>query len=427
MTADRRRLLWFRHPIVLIAFALTAAGSIAIGVDSWPYWYLRKARAELSRRDYEAARASLLRYLRARPTSTETLLLLAQLERRMNNYADAGRHLEACARLGGSADEIELERGLAAIQNGVYNAELDALCSRHLARKDADEFMILEALSQGLTKTYRLKEALICLERMLILQPDSNYAFRRRAWIHEQGEDYDRAEADYRRAVEIDPKDAVARLGLANVLLYKRQNGREAADHFERLWSGQQDSAVALGLGRSWYLDGRIDDSCRLLDAWLTDHPGDAQVLAERAEIALNAQQNPDKAEALLRRSIAVAPYLVAANYTLYLCLSRQGRKAEADECQARIQRAKKDRERLAEQTRQLTTGPDNPELRCQIAEMFLRYGDEEGLRWLLLNVQNHPDHRPSHLALAEYYEKQGQSARAAEHRRLAGALRNGK
>src|SRR5258708_15965261 len=109
---------------------------------------------------------------------------------------------------------MELERALAAIQNGVYNSELDRLCYEHLSRSDSDQYLILEALSQGFTKTYRLKEALACLERMLVLQPDSSYAFRRRAWICFQEKQYDRAEADYRRALEIDPSDTAARLWL---------------------------------------------------------------------------------------------------------------------------------------------------------------------------------------------------------------------
>jgi hypothetical protein len=65
-------------------------------------------------------------------------------------------------------------------------------------------------------------------------------------------------------------------------------------------------------------------------------------------------------------------------------------------------------------------------DLRCRIAQLFLCYGEAEGLRWLLLNLQNHPNHRPSHLALADYYDQQGQAARAAAHRRLAGQARDG-
>src|SRR5438105_5110061 len=173
------RLAAARHRVLLALLALAMA-VVAAGVYYWPEMHLRTARAALGHHQYDVARASLLRYLEARPGSAEAHLLLAQLDRRANHYGDAGSHLDACRRLGGSADEIELERALMAIQNGVYNQELAQVCDKHLNRHDdeAREYLILEALSQGFTKTYRLKEALVCLDRMLVLQPDSNYADR---------------------------------------------------------------------------------------------------------------------------------------------------------------------------------------------------------------------------------------------------------
>ncbi|HLJ95698.1 MAG TPA: hypothetical protein VKU02_21155, partial [Gemmataceae bacterium] len=113
------------------------------------------------------------------------------------------------------------------------------------------------------------------------------------------------------------------------------------------------------------------------------------------------------------------------ANYTLYLYLNKEGRTAEAEACQERMQQAKKARAELALLTQRCQATPEDPALRCQIAEIFLRFGDEqEGLRWLLTNVQNHPGHAPSHLALADYYDRRNQPAKAAEHRRLAGMMR---
>ena len=415
--------------IVLLVVALAASGLVGLGVYYWPERYLHDARAALQRRDYESARVSLLRYLEARPNNPEAHLLLAQLERRANNYEEATRHLAACLRLGGPADAVELERALGDIQQGVYNAELDALCSKHLANPDADQYLILEALSQGLTKTYRLNEALICLNRMLVLQPDSPYALRRRAWIYTQNERQDLAEADYRHALEVDPEDCVARLGLAQILLNVQKKGGEAAEHFERLWSTRPDATVTLGLAQSWRLAGRSKDARRLLDDWLRSHPGDAQALAERGQLAMD-ENALEEAVTLLRQAEANAPYLFDAHYTLFLCLTRMGRTAEAEACLVRMEQAKEEakkaKEEMAQLTWQLQQSPDDADLRCRIAQIFLRCGEEEGLRWLLLNLQQHPNHRPSHLALADYYDQQGQTARAAEHRRLAGADRKG-
>jgi tetratricopeptide (TPR) repeat protein len=402
---------------------LALAGLGLLGVAAWPEIYLRSAHRALAAHAYDAARESLDRYLEARPRSAEAHLLLAQLDRRANRTTEAVQHLDACAREGGPADAIELERGLLAIQNGVYNAQLDALCSRHLARPDADQYLILEALSQGLTKTYRLKEALVCLDRMLVLQPDSGFALRRRAWVYSQLEHDDRAEADYRQALTLDPDDRTARLGLAQLLLNIRKDGRLAAEHFERLLPVQQDSTVVLGLAQSWRLIGQGDKARQLLDDWLTRHPGDAAAMAERGRLALDDQAT-DQAITLLRRAVALAPYLPDAYYTLSLALSQKGHKAEAEVCKERMQQAREEAKaakvQLADLTKRLQETTDDADLRCEIGKIFLRYGEEEGERWLVTNLQNHPGHRPSYLALADYYEKLGQPERGAEYRRRA-------
>jgi tetratricopeptide (TPR) repeat protein len=385
------------------------ASLIALRIYSWPERDLIAAREALARHQYDAARTSLGRYLEARPNSASAHLLLAQLDRRSNRYADAFRHLDACQRLDGPADAIELERALASIQEGNCTPQLDQLCYEHLHRGDGDEYLILEALSQGYTKTYRLREALACLHRMLILQPDSTYALRRRGWIYEQGEDHDHAEADYRRAVEIDPEDMVARLGLAEIVLDVRQNGPEAAAHFERLWPVRPEAAVALGLAKSWRLLGRGADARRLLDDWLRSHPTDALALAERGQLALDDHATTEGL-ALLHRAVALAPYLRDANHRLYLVLSQQGRIAEARECQARIHEAEKAHEELGRLLQRVQTAPDDPDLRCQIGQIFLNNGaEEEGLRWLRTALQNHPSHQPTRLALADYDARRGQ------------------
>jgi tetratricopeptide (TPR) repeat protein len=251
------------------------------------------------------------------------------------------------------------------------------------------------------------------------------YALRRRAWVCTQLRQHDQAEADYRRALEIDPEGTTARLGLAQMLLNVRKNHSEASQHFERLWSQEKSAAVVLGLAQSWRQIGRGADARHLLADWLKDHAGDAAALAELGRLALD-RQAVKEAEELLRRALALAPYLSETYYSLYLCLSRQGRTAEAKECEARMEKAKEEGKAATEQMsllmNKMQASPDDPDLRCEIAQIFLRYGEEEGLRWLLLNVQKHPGHRQSHLALADYYDKLGQTATAAEHRRLAGA-----
>lgn len=408
------------HQLALALGVLLVLAAIGI-YTYWPEDYLRTARLALERKDNEAARGALARHLESRPDSDEAHLLFAQMERQANNFSEALKHLDACSRYGEYRDALELERGLIALQNGLYNPELDRLCQKYLARHDGNECAILEAMSQGFIKSYRLKEAFICLQRLLALQPDCSFALRTRAWICSQSGQTDQAEKDYRLAVQTDPSDVAARLGLAQILLDIRKDPQEAAQQFERIWTTRKDSVTIMGLAKSWRTLGRNEEVRVLLDDWLKGNPGDPLALMERGKLALD-EREPAKAIQFLRQAVALSPYLLDANQALFLCLSEQGLTKEADECQARLKQARKDSEQLAALSQKLQANPNNPDLRCQMAEIFLRQReDEEGVRWLVANLQSHPNHRASHLALAEYYERIGQTALAGEHRRLAG------
>jgi tetratricopeptide (TPR) repeat protein len=411
-----------RHARLLLLLAIAGLGLTLLGAHYWPETYLRSARQALERHDFVAAHADLERYLAARPDNAEAHLLLARLDRRGNNYVEAMKHLDACQRLGGFADAVELERALLALQQGDFDARLEQICRRHAVPGDPDEFFILEALSQGYTKTYHLPEALFCINRMLELQPDSGYALRRRAWIHSTSRDHDKAEADYRRALEIDADDWAARLGLAQLLLDVRQDGAAAFEQFDRLWAVQKDSATTVGRARSLLLLGRTGEARHLLDDWLNDHPDDSAALTERGKLA-SEEGHAELAESLLRRAVKRTPSDPRANHTLYLCLIQQGKTSEAEQCQARFQQFTKDTQRLNDLVQQLKQNPDDPDRRCQAAEIFLRHDQEvEGERWLLATLRLHPDHRPSHLALADYYRKTGRKDLAELHQRLANA-----
>jgi tetratricopeptide (TPR) repeat protein len=414
----------FRQRRLLLLCLIAGAGLVLLGAYYWPEWYLHSARQALERRDFVAAHADLERYLTARPNHAEAHLLVARLDRRANRHVQAAKHLDACQRLGGFADAVELERALLGLQNGDFDPRLEQICRRHAVRGNPEEFFILEALSQGYTKTYHLDDALFCLNRMLELQPDHIYALRRRAWIYSTLHDHQKAEADYRRALEIDAGDSMARLGLAQLLLEVRKDGVAAFEQFDRLWAVHKDSATTVGRARSLLLLGRTDEARQLLDDWLSGHPDDSAALTERGKLALEEKHLP-VAESLLRRAVARAASDPRANHALYLCLVQQGKTSEAEQCQARFTQTVKDTERLDTLLQKLKEEPDDPNRRCQAAEIFLSHGQEsEGERWLLATLRMHPEHGPSHQALADYYRRNGRADLAELHQRLANAAK---
>ncbi|MDP4587467.1 MAG: tetratricopeptide repeat protein, partial [Flavobacteriales bacterium] len=56
----------------------------------------------------------------------------------------------------------------------------------------------------------RSEDAMSDLNYAVKLQPDYSYRYSSRAYIRSAMKDYDGALADYRKAVELDPEDAVA-------------------------------------------------------------------------------------------------------------------------------------------------------------------------------------------------------------------------
>lgn len=79
----------------------------------------------------------------------------------------------------------------------------------------------------------RKKEALDQLDEAVALEPDNPYRYSSRAWIRAALKDVDGAIADYRKALEIDPDDAIT---LNNLGLLEEQYGmrKAAQERFKR-------------------------------------------------------------------------------------------------------------------------------------------------------------------------------------------------
>lgn len=90
---------------------------------------------------------------------------------------------------------------------------------------------------------------------------------------------------------------------------------------------------------------------------------------------------------------------------------------------QNRVADAVKDRgARIAElRSRTLAEFPLDPALHYEMGMLLIQTGrGEVGERWLLTALDLDAGHRPSHAALATYYEARGDKAKAEAHRAMA-------
>jgi tetratricopeptide (TPR) repeat protein len=416
-----------RHP-GRVLFALVLVGLIALCVYGlWHRWqvdrHLQVADEALTRNDLEQAKAHLLLYLKAHPSSPDAHFRLARIARRASAYEEAGQYLRECERLGGIPEAIELERLLQRVQRGDIRSGESVLWA-YVRMDHPDSNLILEALARGYVDSFRLFEALDCLDAWLQRQPDSVQALFWRGKVREHRKDIAGALADYRRAVELDPGHDLARLHLADLLVRKLEPAA-ALEHYQHLFCKLPESPpVLLGLARAQVALGRLEVAEQTLDRLLALSPRDVNGLVTKGKLEMS-KGRPAAGEPWLRKATDLAPYDREAVYNLGQCLSQLGQKQAAAKWKERLKEVEADLARLNKLTQAIIQSPGDAAARCAAGKIFLKVGqDVEGLRWLQSALQEDPGHEATHQAFAEYYRRTGRPDLAARHEQAVGKTR---
>ena len=319
---------------------------------------------------------------------------------------------------------LERAEGLRAARAGRF-AEAEPLLRRALERSP-DDLDAVRTLTLGLLGAERPDDAEPYLDRWCALRPDDAEPFKRRMDLRHRraraalsaGEGHpllERALADGRRAVELDPDDDGAAQEVVWLLLQLGQF--DEADRLCRHCLRRQphNAWVAYLLARIGHARGAAAEARALLDAVLGQSPDFADGLLLRAEMHDEAGE-PDKAVPLLRRVLALGrEHEREARYRLSLALARTGQAEEAKRVMAEV--------RVGNLDKLLTAGtPDTPAAKVQRAEERLAAGrDEEAVALLTSALAADPGFAPAHRLLASYHERKGEPGRAAGHRRRAG------
>jgi predicted Zn-dependent protease len=416
-----------RGPATYVLAGLLVAGLLAlIGGVAWfvaiqiaAERHYQAAQDAFRRRDFTTAQEHLARCLAVRRDSADVHFLAARTARRAGLYDEAHRHLAEYNRLGGVPEAVELEQVLSRVQRGDLESFEGYLlsCVQH---GHPDAALLLEALIKGYIRTYRMYQASHCLNQLLELEPDNAQALIWRGEVAERNRNHTDARADYRRAVELEPDNVEARLKLAAVLFHHRL-AAEAAEHYQHVLLREPGHVSArLGVTRCRRDLGQTEEAKQLLDALLAENPANVRVLHERGQLALQTNDAAD-AEAWLRKAVSLAPYDREVIYTLAQCLQMRGKHEEAKEYHKKREQIEASLERLSNLTREIAGNPHDAGLRYEAGMIFLNNGqDVEGLRWLESALREDPRHKPTHAALAEYYQRQTRLDLALHHRRLA-------
>jgi Tfp pilus assembly protein PilF len=444
--------------LAVVALVALSALGFALGgyfLYDWIWgtgYQMRAAEQAMERRDFVEAETHIARCLDAQPNKSEVHFLAARIKRRAifpilpggadgpgacltagsvrydGSYDDVLHHLASYAKLGGLTELLNLEQNLLRAQGGegklIVESGNDLTTVEHVLQSwvrdnHPDTPLILEALIKGYLQSYRLADALKCLNIWLKNQEDIQ-AHLWRAWILERLGDSADGLKDYQQALTLNPEHDKVRQRVGEILL-RLSGPAEAVEHFELLRQRQvTNPALILGLAQCRKALGAPDEARQLIDDLLAKHPDYIPGLIERGKLALDKVQE-DEAERFFRTAVQLAPHDALANYNLYLCLLRRGKKEEARDLAAKRAQIEKDMNRMDELSREVALKPHEASLRCEAGTILLRNGlKEDGRRWLLSALREDPSHAPAHAALGEMYEKEGNTTLAAFHRRLA-------
>jgi tetratricopeptide (TPR) repeat protein len=398
----RTKAAWLRYVLFLAVIGAGVWSAYHIGRYVSGYFRLRAARQAIARQDLAAAEELLARCVHEWPDSPEVLHLAAQTSRRAGHYDEAFHYLKEYRRAGGLSEVAEFEQALRRAQQGDLAPVEKSLAAA--AQKDhPDSALILEALSRGYLKSYRLSDALDCLVLWLERDPDNVQALLWRADLYERWLNYERALLDYRHALTLAPDRNDARRRFAQVLVQARQPA-EALEQFQSLERCQPDDpALLLGIARCQHMSGKSEEAARIIDGLLSAHPDDAGALVESAMLALEAGQ-PSRAENPLRRAVQLDPSNREALHALVQCLNQLHKTKEAEERRARLDRLETQLDRVADLAKAIGASPHDAALRHEMALIFLDRGaTNEGMRWLHSALEQDPLYAPALETRAKY------------------------
>jgi tetratricopeptide (TPR) repeat protein len=388
-----------------LAVAAAAAAVLAFsgyrascaGVAAWHY---RAAQAAAAQDDQPAARRHLTACLAEWPADGEVNFLMARAARRDGDYATAKRFLSRAQALGWEAGAIEMERTLLAAQTGDFRRNESRILA--WARLGTEEqALFLEVLIPNYLLRHDLTQALGLLTRWTEREPHNVRALMWLLDACERLQLIDRATDAARAAAAAAPDraDVRARCGL---LLLEYNQVLEARPHLERAVElDPADRTARLGLARCLHALGETSAAVRLLDDLLATRPDDPDVLGVRGRVALQSDR-PAEAVQYLKRALDRAPSEMEVLNNLGVALNALGQKEEAKTYLDRFEAAKMDLAELTRTTKAVAEDPRNPDLRYKAGMILLRNGHTEGgVRWIQSALAEDPAHEPSRKALA--------------------------
>ncbi len=327
---------------------------------------------------------------------------LARRESRMDEFA---LQLKRARYLGISAERADQEAWLASAQGGQLRQVGEKL-SELIETSGGDGPQICEAFAQGYIRMRDYNSALTLLTAWAKDYPSDARPYAWIGLINAELQTNEAAEDAFRNALRLDQRNARAAQGLG-ALLFDLKRPSEAIPFFRIAIDNQAVGPEAVvGLANSLQAMSLAEESIAVLEAGSKRFPKNYGILAATAD-AFIKEGNFGEAEMLLEAKIKLGTRRRELRYMYAIALRGLGRAEEAKEHFAYAAEANEKIVEANHRIAEVSENPDDVELRFGIGDTHLRFGNiEDGLMWLNSALEINPNHRASHLSLAEYYQQ---------------------
>ncbi|SFJ00184.1 tetratricopeptide repeat protein [Jannaschia pohangensis] len=222
-----------------------------------------------------------------RPDHVDGLILVSNLLEQQGQYDLANDVLATVPSDDPSFFGAEIARGEVLLSADKTEAALEVF--QALTRSHGDEPSVWLAYSDALRRLERFEEAAAGYDRTIEMQgeitPRDWFLYYARGIARERTGDWEGAESDFRRALELNPEDPNVLNYLGYGLVEQRMKLDEALDMIERAVAGRPDDGyITDSLGWVLYRLGRYEEAVapmeravelRPLDPLINDHLGD--------------------------------------------------------------------------------------------------------------------------------------------------------
>ena len=409
--------------LVLIGFGIGLRGA-----GSWRQWsrqapqenvqdHWEQANRASENGDVALAKMHLETILAICPLNARALFLMARTCRRSNDPA-GWQYIFLAESLGWPRDQIILEERLGQAEAGDIWSVEEALLDK-LNRLPPEERVILEALVKGYLNSVRFLDAAEIATTWIRRYPRDWQAYLYRGRAYQGLGQLREATWDYQDVLEIRPDSTAATLWCADAFLSLNdyQNALENYQAYRNMAPDDWEPLFAIALCQ--FSLGQ-PGARATLENLLNEHPQhrDGLLLAARIDLAEDA---PGKALPYLRKAMELGAPEPDVLQTLIAVLRKLDRHQEAVQVEKQYRQILEKAKQLRELNEEIQSQRGDASLRYQAGMLALELGHEkEASDWFQTVFFIDPGHRPTHLALADYWAKHGQPQRAAYHLRRA-------